>query len=336
MSPGARWAGRRQLLTAGLALVALVLVAATGTQLRARGAPPAANVVAPDPTPAPPSPITPSAAAAAPAPSRPSAVPPTSRPRSRPPTPRPASSAAPLSATIDATVDALGASLGAGGFSVAAFDPSTGRRYQHGAAGGMPEASVAKVEILIGLLLQHQDAGTALSARQRALATTMIENSDNTAADDLWRDLGQQAGLLATGRRLGLTATVPVYEDVIHVWGLTRTSAADQITVLAALLGPSGGLTATSRDFVLGLMRNVRSDQRWGVSAAGTGGPLATKIGWLAIPADAGRYLVNSVGIVTVGGQPLLLAVLTQHEPSVDAGIEVTETMARAAAGAVR
>ncbi len=43
----------------------------------------------------------------------------------------------------------------------------------------MVTASVVKLDTLETLLLQHQNAGTALSDNEQDLATDMIEHSDN-------------------------------------------------------------------------------------------------------------------------------------------------------------
>jgi hypothetical protein len=48
-------------------------------------------------------------------------------------------------------------------------------------------ASLAKVDILTALLLEHQDRRTRPGPAERALAAEMIESSDNAAADALYR-----------------------------------------------------------------------------------------------------------------------------------------------------
>ncbi|MGW4750279.1 serine hydrolase, partial [Streptomyces sp. NPDC004290] len=90
-------------------------------------------------------------------------------------------------------------------------------------------ASIIKVDIHAALLLQAQDAGRPLDATQQALARAMIEHSDNAAANALWRQIGLAPGLEAANKRLGLTSTKggPGF-----LWGLTRTTASDQIRLL--------------------------------------------------------------------------------------------------------
>ncbi len=226
----------------------------------------------------------------------------------------------------------LSAALGPGGVSVEALRTDNGATFRYGATGGMATGSIAKLYILEALLLQHQDDGTPLSDGDRDTATRMIENSDNAAADDLYGDVGTVAGLNKAAGRLGVKNTQPG-ED--YLWGFTETCAADYIALLRDLIAPSA-LSRSSRLFALGLMSNIESDQRWGVSAAAD--PHTTvqlKNGWLPSDPDDGRWLVNSVGVVTVNGHQVLLAVLTQHGPSFDGGIKLVERIAKIAAEVV-
>jgi hypothetical protein len=112
---------------------------------------------------------------------------------------------------------------------------------------------------------------------------------------------------------LGLHDTV---FDVDGVWGLSTTSARDQLALLQALTSARSPLTAASRQYALELMSDVESDQRWGVSAAGDpGSDAAAKNGWLDIDSDGGRWVANSAGVLRVAGHPVLMVVLSQHQP---------------------
>jgi hypothetical protein len=90
-------------------------------------------------------------------------------------------------------------------------------------------------------------------------------------------------------------------------------------------------------------MRWVDADQRWGVGVvADQGTAFQNKNGWLSIDnnngpgeVDDGLWAVNSIGIVTVHGQQVLLAVMTQHRPSLEAGETLVQALARAIAPAV-
>lgn len=220
----------------------------------------------------------------------------------------------------------------ASGYSVAAVDLTTGHSITLGAAGGMSTASAVKLDFLETLLYQHQQSGTDLSSDEQANITAMIEQSDNGAADRVWRDAGANAGLDAFNRIAGLTNTTM---DPDGYWGLTTTSAADQLILLRNLTSSSSLLNAASRGYALNLMRSVESDQRWGVSAAADPGTTtANKNGWLAIDPDNDLWAVNSLGVLTVHGHPVLMAVLSQHEPDFQTGVDrVEQAAAELAAG---
>ncbi|MGN5377662.1 serine hydrolase [Streptomyces lasalocidi] len=93
----------------------------------------------------------------------------------------------------------------------------------HGEDTAYDTASIVKVDILAAVLLQAQDAGRELTAQERAHAEPMIKQSDNAAADALWRQIGQADGLAAANKRLGLTSTT---SGPGGRWGLTWTTAA--------------------------------------------------------------------------------------------------------------
>jgi beta-lactamase class A len=232
--------------------------------------------------------------------------------------------------TATAAIDRLVQGSSAGHVSVAAVDTATGRSFGYAADNPVPTASVVKLDILETLLLQSQDDGRPPSAEARELATVMIQQSDNDAASRLWEDLGGVPVLDAANRRLGVRST-----HLVDHWGSSTTTASDRLALLAALHTP-GPLDPDSRAYALDLMTNVVDEQRWGVSAAADPGTTtALKNGWTPVDSDDGRWVVGSVGIVTAAGRPVLLAVLTEHQPSKDAGIRLVETLSRIAARAV-
>ncbi|MFF9087554.1 serine hydrolase [Streptomyces sp. NPDC014991] len=246
------------------------------------------------------------------------------------------SAAALLSAGLlqPATAAAASSTGGSAHATAAVLDlDGTGRTPEiHGEDRAYDTASIVKVDILAAVLLQAQDAGRHLTARERALAEPMIRHSDNTAAGTLWRQIGRASGLAVANRRLGLTATTG---GPGARWGLTRTTAGDQIRLLRDVFDAGGpapsALDATSRAYVRTLMSRVVPEQSWGVSAAGaknTGRIL--KNGWLQ-RSTTGRWDVNSVGEVTVGGHRCLVAVLTDGSVSMSAGVSLVERTARAA-----
>ncbi|NRQ39925.1 hypothetical protein HII36_50070, partial [Nonomuraea sp. NN258] len=93
-------------------------------------------------------------------------------------------------------------------------------------------ASGVKVDILTALL--RRDPGHGLDEGERDLATRMITESDNGAADTLWNRVGGHEGMAGFYRDLGMTETVP---GPTQYWGGTKTSPADRIKLLRALAG---------------------------------------------------------------------------------------------------
>ncbi|MFJ6167802.1 serine hydrolase [Micromonospora orduensis] len=186
-------------------------------------------------------------------------------------------------------------------------------------------ASIVKVNILAALLLRQRPPGKALGSATRGLAEAMIESSDNDAASALWQKIEGSRGLTAANRVLGLRETRPNSQ-----WGRTTTTVADQIRLLTALTSPTGPLTPQDRRFVMGLMAKVVPDQRWGVTAARVAGNRGTyvKNGWDTADADGGRWLVNSIGRIVEDRHDWLVAVLSDHHVTREAGVRVVEKTA--------
>ncbi len=209
---------------------------------------------------------------------------------------------------------------------VAVLDTVSGESASYG-DGGFDTASIVKVDILAALLLQAQDEGRRLTATEESCATAMIERSDNDAASVLWRTIGRAEGLDAANERFGLTRTEGGEGTL---WGLTQTTAVDQVTLLRQVFGPGSELDGVSRTYLCGLMGRVVQGQRWGVSAAGDGCGWALKNGWLP-RAATGLWVVNSIGRVTAGGRGCLVAALSKGNPTWAAGIALVEAAAVAA-----
>ncbi|MEU5635622.1 serine hydrolase [Streptomyces rishiriensis] len=213
--------------------------------------------------------------------------------------------------------------------SVAVLDLASGVGAAYG--GGVFEtASIVKADILAALLLRAQDEGRRLSAAEKTYATAMIETSDNDAASALWRTIGEAEGLDAANERLGLTRTEGG-EGML--WGLTRTTAADQLTLLRQVFGDESELSEASRTYLRGLMGRIAAGQDWGVSAAADGSSWALKNGWLP-RSTTGLWVVNSIGRVGVGGRDYVVAVLSNGNATQAAGISLVEGAAKAAVSA--
>ncbi len=222
-----------------------------------------------------------------------------------------------LAAAVEPVVRRSGASL-----SLAVFDTTSGESAVYG-DGPYATASIVKADILAALLLAAQDAGRSLTAEERTRTDAMIRLSDNDAATALFTAIGGADGLDAANARLGLSET-----SGDAAWGLTRTTARDQVALLQALFGKDSVLTEASRSYAAGLMERIAADQDWGVSAAGA--DWALKNGWMPRTAT-GLWDVNSIGRVTVGSRVVLIAVLSAGHTTKDAGVALVEAAVLAA-----
>ncbi|MFD4247650.1 serine hydrolase [Streptomyces sp. NPDC058525] len=217
---------------------------------------------------------------------------------------------------------------GHGRTSVAVMDLTTGDRAVFG-GGRYDTASIVKVDILAALLLQAQDAGRVITARERTQATQMIQNSDNEATTALWTAIGGAAGLDAANQRLGLTDTTAGRNGN---WGLTQTTTEDQLILLKAVFGAESILVPADRDFIESLMESVAPGQDWGVSAADS--DAALKNGWLPRTAT-GLWDINSIGRVHVDGREWLIAVLSDGNLTQADGIALVEAATQAVASVI-
>jgi Beta-lactamase enzyme family len=209
-----------------------------------------------------------------------------------------------------------------GAISAAVYDRNTGKLMVFAPKVRGRTASIVKADILETRL--HQDGGN-LSANDRAVATSMIENSDNDSATDLFNEDGGPSGLTAYNNLLGLKQTTPNVD-----WGDTTTSAVDQVTLVRELLSPSKLLTNSARAFQRSLMRHVESDQRWGISGGVPKGvTFGNKNGWLPVSEDNNLWAVNSIGWVHGDGKSYVIAVITQHNVSEDYGIDTIQAIAK-------
>jgi beta-lactamase class A len=209
-----------------------------------------------------------------------------------------------------------------GAVTAAVDDLVTGQLWVYNPAGRGVTASIIKLDILETLLRESELSHVPLDGASPSAIQGMIENSDNDDATTLWDDVGGPGAIAAYNATAGLTQTSPNV-----AWGLTTTSAADQIRLLCQLVLPNGLLNAGAQGYALSLMEHIESDQDWGVSGGVPAGvSVALKNGWL--PNGAG-WEINSVGRVEGDGRDYLIAVLTANDPSEAYGIDTIQSISR-------
>lgn len=204
-------------------------------------------------------------------------------------------------------------------------DLRTGLSFGDNEKGRFVTASIMKVDILTGLLLQRQRQDRNLSPGERDLAQRMIRESDNAAADALYARSGYGPGVRTTNRSLGLRETAPWPTS----WGSSMTTPADQVRLLGTLARSRSPLGGPARRYVLRLMGSVLREQSWGVSAAARPGErVALKNGWAPIYHQGHGWAVNSIGRITGPGHDFLLAVCSMDSPTMEAGVSTVEHVA--------
>ena len=199
----------------------------------------------------------------------------------------------------------------------AVCDLDTGETYVINPGVPEVEASISKVDIMSTLFAQL--GGVPPPTADQELLVPMIEESDDNAATGLFNADGGAPGVTAYNDEIGMSETT---ENV--AWGLTTTTATDQLDLLRHLVLPSV-LTTSQQQYGLSLMEQVTPSQDWGVSAGVPAGvTVALKNGWLPLVGN-GDWQVNSIGWISGDGRNYLIAVLTTGNPSEGYGIDTID-----------
>jgi hypothetical protein len=215
----------------------------------------------------------------------------------------------------------------------ALYDARTGRTWALNPRSVQYTASIVKVAILGTALQEAAAAGQALPESEAALMRPMIENRDNDPATALLSDVGGPSAVARFDQSAGMDHMTPstlalIPGTSLPGWGLTTTTALDEVRLVSDFAYPSPVLGDASRRHGLSLMEHIEAAQSWGVSAgAGAGATVALKNGWL--PVQAAKWQVNSTGWVSGHGRDYVLAVLTAGNPAEEYGISTIEALAR-------
>lgn len=211
------------------------------------------------------------------------------------------------------------------------YDTRTGCHYELNAENRQPTASVFKVMVMAGTLLEAQAASRSVSDFELSQLTPMITRSTNPQVRALWRSFGGSPWFRVQADLFGLDET-SVTADGGSAWGRTMTSSSDQVYLLRQLLIGDGGLILPEyRAMAIGLMTSIAPEQTWGVTAGvpstwkvaqknGFAGSTTNSIGWVDEPGDSDGYLV---------------AILSTGWPNFRAGIPAVEAVNEAIAAAM-
>ncbi|MEU2926133.1 serine hydrolase [Streptomyces sp. NPDC007251] len=204
------------------------------------------------------------------------------------------------------------------------YDRGTGTTCTLRATSSYDSASTVKVTVLATLLWDAKKHNRYLTDREVSLTKAMITKSDNNATTTLWKQLGMTKikGFLAAA---GMTKTVP---GANGYWGLTQENVTDEQKLLKLVTAKNSVLSDNSRAYIMKLMGQVISSQRWGTPA---GAPSTVSVhvknGWLQRSTHGWR--VHSLGTFNGAGHDYMISVLTQDNSTMDYGVTTIQNVAK-------
>lgn len=194
--------------------------------------------------------------------------------------------------------------------------------------------STIKVPILITLLRERGARG--LSAEEEGWASAALTASDNEAAAALFGQIEDVRGgltgasqvvegtLRLAGDASTVVATAPPPPGAVSTYGQTEWSLTASVEFFRAL-GRDCLLDRADTAYVLGLMKEVVAEQRWGLGKAGfpASWRIGMKGGWGPDGSASGPYLVRQSGVVRRGGAGVAVAMVAVADSgSFESGVE--------------
>jgi beta-lactamase class A len=211
-----------------------------------------------------------------------------------------------------------------GTVAVGLHDRSTNTTCTLRASSAYDSASVVKVTVLAALLWDAKKTNRYLTDRENTLAKAMITKSDNAATSTLWKQLGMTK-IKNFLKAAGMTQTKP---GANGYWGLTQITVTDEQKLLKLLTAKNAVLSDNSRAYIVKLMGQVVSSQRWGTPyGVPSGVTVAVKNGWLQRSTNGWR--VHSVGAFKGGGHDYVMTVLTHGNSTMNYGIATIQAVAK-------
>ena len=203
---------------------------------------------------------------------------------------------------------------------VEVLDVSRGTIYAYNADRSYFCASSVKVPIMLAFLSQLEAKHREPTSSERRLLATMIENSNNHSAEQLYERIGAQKGLNAFTRAIELKGLVP---NKPGWWGHSTITPAAMVRLLQ-MLHQGTILNEAHRKLALTYMTHVDSHGRVGLGDnSPAGAKVAMKDGWTAALDGSRTYVVNTSGIVTVGGETYIAAIYTNRDRSYGDGWKI-------------
>jgi beta-lactamase class A len=230
-------------------------------------------------------------------------------------------------AGIDALDEELAEYLSALGkrVGVDAYDVTRGVTYTYNPGLSYFCASSVKVPIMLTFFTQIEAKGREPTAHELSLLRTMIENSNNNSAESLYEEIGAQKGINAFMKGVGITGLVP---NKPGWWGHSTITPATMVALLTRL-HEGTVLNDKHRAMAIGYMEDVDAAGKVGIGdSSPKGATVAMKDGWTTALDGTGTSVVNTSGIVTLGGETYILSVYTDHDRGYAAGWRIIRHVA--------
>lgn len=178
-------------------------------------------------------------------------------------------------------------------------DRSTGAVWRNRNA-GVPVymASTSKLAMAVTLLMQDRAGVIHLSAADRATLHQMLHVSSDSAADDLWFKYGASF-YTSYFPKIGLASARYLPQQGVNgpYWGEMMCPADDLDALINHVLDD---LPAQVRDYLVGELRGVATDQHFGVWGAGPQNQPGNKDGWSL---EKPGWIIDSVGFAGPGAR---------------------------------
>jgi len=231
------------------------------------------------------------------------------------PQPQPSSAFGGLQTRVQQATDQ--AIAGGATLSVAILDRATHQLVSNGNTQIVGTASVAKLFIADDLLLQESQGKTTLSPDDREALDTMLEASDDGAAEKFWGQDGGATIINQIASRYGMTSTTPPSDGR---WWNTMSSATDLIRYYDMLLTGSGGLPPERARIIVNDLAQFTPNgadgypQRFGIPDGLYAEPVAVKQGWMCCIGSDWVHLSTGV----IGADRRYIMVIQSLQPSDD------------------
>ena len=198
---------------------------------------------------------------------------------------------------------------------VVVYDVTRQHYYTYNSDTQFMVASSMKVPIMLTFFDTLEQQGLEPNDYQMDVLTTMIENSDNDSASELYfNELNGAQSITNYMQKIGVSGLNPDPDS----WGYSTITPQAMVDLLT-LFYEGKILTQQDRTTAYSLLENVESDQQVGVGdTAPDGFTVAMKDGWVTGPDNL--WAMNSSGIVMSSKETYIISVYTQEQQSLDDG----------------